>query len=147
MLDQTWIVNSGKESFRTVGDCWRLFCEFENENWTFEEKMGKSGEEGFRCENQSWELVLFYIHIERFSHRIYIWFSACVSWCSCSSFFATSYSVLFFPVLWFSISCEHSAEDLALFSSNVFRTIQLWWKVPPKLKTSLQNDEILSKHL
>lgn len=64
--------------------------------------MGKSGEEGFRCENQSWELVLFYIHIERFSHRIYIWFSACVSWCSCSSFFATSYSV-----------CSFQFDDLA----------------------------------
>ncbi len=35
------------------------------------------------------QFYFIYIYRERFSHRIYIRFSACVSWCCCSSFFAT----------------------------------------------------------
>jgi len=60
---------------------------------------------------------------------------------------ATSCSVFFFSVLWFSIKCEQTKEDIALISSKFFRTVQLWWRAPSKQKTSLQNDEILSNHL
>jgi hypothetical protein len=102
---------------------------------------------------------IFYIYIflgepNMFSHRIYTQF-----WESlrhsvrllfiCYIFYAlllaTSYSVFIFQFYDLASIVSIPRKIFALISSKFFGTVQLWWKVSSKQKTSLQTDEILSR--
>ncbi len=109
--------------------------------------MGKSGEEkGFRCENLSWELVLFYIHIERFSHRIYIRFSAGVSWCCWSSFFATSmHNYLQLLIVFCSFQFYDLASVVSIQQKILHYLVVMFQNYPIVVKSSSKIENFIAK--
>jgi hypothetical protein len=76
------------------------------------------------CENQFSIIIIFILgELDWCSGKIYIWFSKSMCSFMLLHYYLQLLVVFFFSILCFSISCEHSKEDLALISNIDFKIV------------------------